>query len=868
MTETPERDINQLVALIRERFLNRDDVVAVLAPWGKPCPASCNGSLDALFRAHVLGAKAPEVEVTCETRKGNVAVRGRFRVGAYAPAKDGTTKWSCVDFDGGSHASALVDAYGAALAFHERLRRLGIPSYLERSGSGTGWHVWVFFDPPVLAEGARKLALLLAPAKLPLAAGGVSDPGGRGVEVFPKQARIRDGGHGNLVWLPWWAGSAPSGNAFYEVSELGVPEPFIPSAFETMSPDDLDHVLRDLGTHEEDPGFETSKESKGSAWPEWRQRALAGLPLESVYGEWLTGRTSGDGWLECRDPGSPSGDRDPSGGVADGTRDVERGSFHSFRIGRTISVFDFLVERGRAKDFRHACALIAELSGVALPDSANLPQIRTDSRQLRDVVRDAWGAIRASNDGPEIFQRTGFLIRLIPGDGGPRIDLLNEDVVYGRLARVANWVRRFGKLVVDTHPPRDVARDMLVYPDPGLPHLDRICLAPVFDPAGTVLLSPRYHAEARIWLHLPEGFRLPPTPDAPSTDVVRLARRLILDELLVDFPFVAISDRAHAIGALLLPYVRNLISGCTPIHDFESPTPGSGKGLLADIISILAAGHPCPATTIARDDDESRKKVTSILARGQSLILIDNVRGALESSALSSAITAEIWSDRVLGQSRMVDLPNLATWIVTANNPRLSLEIARRCVRIRLDPKIDRPWQRTGFKHPNLKEWALAQRPDLIWALFVLVRAWIAAGRPPGPRSLGSFESYAAVIGGILEVAEIPGFLGDIEQLYEQADAEGREWRAFVTVWWAAQGDVWVTAGDLHRLAIDKDLLGRVLGEKGERSQKIRLGIALQSVRDRQFGTFRIVSAPDANAGASRYRLVRAGDPRDSSAPA
>jgi hypothetical protein len=38
----------------------------------------------------------------------------------------------------------------------------------------------------------------------------------------------------------------------------------------------------------------------------------------------------------------------------------------------------------------------------------------------------------------------------------------------------------------------------------------------------------------------------------------------------------------------------------------------------------------------------------------------------------------------------MIDLPNRATWIVTANNPHLSLEIARRCVRIRLDAKTVR----------------------------------------------------------------------------------------------------------------------------------------------------------------------------------
>ncbi|WP_437495092.1 hypothetical protein WME75_33240 [Sorangium sp. So ce1014] len=115
-------------------------------------------------------------------------------------------------------------------------------------------------------------------------------------------------------------------------------------------------------------------------------------------------------------------------------------------------------------------------------------------------------------------------------------------------------------------------------------------------------------------------------------------------------------------------------------------------------------------------------------------------------------------SDRILGQTRMIDLPNRATWIVTANNPHLSLEIARRCVRVRLDAKTDRPWARTGFKHSPLREWTKTNRVRLVRAVLVLVRAWLAAGRPPGKRTLDSFESWAAVVGGILEHAEVPGF--------------------------------------------------------------------------------------------------------------
>jgi len=101
-------------------------------------------------------------------------------------------------------------------------------------------------------------------------------------------------------------------------------------------------------------------------WKAWRAEALAQLPIEQVYGPWLTGRTK-ESWFECRDPSSKSGDRNPSAGVADGTGRAERASFHSFRSGSTLSVFDFLVQQRRASDFKSACVVVADLSGVALP---------------------------------------------------------------------------------------------------------------------------------------------------------------------------------------------------------------------------------------------------------------------------------------------------------------------------------------------------------------------------------------------------------------------------------------------------------------------------------------------------------------------
>ncbi len=868
LTPPPE----EAVAVFRRWFLNRTDHVAVRAPWGKPCPVDGGDELDALLRAHLPGDDVPAAVIRYRNRRGVGATKGRFRVGSYCPGPENTTKWLCLDLDGTGHAEALADPLGAARAACEAFDEAKLPCFLERSGGGHGWHIWSFFDPPIPAAKAQALGRALAPKDAPLADGGVADPlAGSGIEVFPKQAKLRKKGYGNLVWLPWWRDAAAGANTFYEFEEDGELAPCAPT-FAAASEEDVDRVLAAhaataVPTSRAAGESAPSSPSRGAgasdpAWAEWRERALAALSLESIYGAWLTGKESGSGWLECRDPSSSSGDANPSAGVADGTGDAERATFHSFISGKSVSVFDFLVEHGGCADFRAATALVAERSGVPQPTPsaparrASRPRVRVNARQLRDVLADAWRVVHATNTYPSLFIRSGYLVRIAKGEVGPRIETVGETAMFGHLVRVANWVRVTQDAVLDATPPKDVARDMLVNPEGDLPPLDAVVAAPVFDALGQLVATPGYHRAARLWFHKLPNFEVGAVPERPTEADVHAARALLLDELLVDFPFAADSDRAHAVAALVLPFVRRMVNGCTPIHLVEAPTPGSGKGLLADIVAIVALGRPCDPTTITRDEDEARKKITSILARAQPLILIDNIRHGLDSAQLAAALTAETWSDRMLGQTKMIDLPNRATWLVTANNPRLSLEIARRCVRVRLDPKRDRPWERTGFKHAPLRDWARQNRATLVHAVLVLVQSWIAAERPACGATLGSFESWAEVVGGVLAHAGIEGFLGDAEDLYEHADTKGQEWRQLVTAWWEQHGCAWVASRDLLQITTEQDLLGQVIGDKSERSQLIRLGRALSAARDRHFGEHRIVAGRNSNTKAAQYRLV------------
>ena len=251
---------------------------------------------------------------------------------------------------------------------------------------------------------------------------------------------------------------------------------------------------------------------------------------------------------------------------------------------------------------------------------------------------------------------------------------------------------------------------------------------PVFGRNGTLLTAPGYHPDARL-LYVPApGFDVPPIPARPTPADVAAARALICDELLGDFPFVSPAERAHAVALLLLGFLRGMVDGPTPLHLIEKPTPGTGATLMVDAIATILTGAGASVMTEGRDDDEWRKRVTAKLRQVPTILLIDNLRLKLDSSAVAAALTAPFWEDRILGQSEMARLPIRCLWIATGNNPEFSNEMARRLVRIRLDANVERPWQRAGFRHPDLMTWVRANRARLVAACLTLCQAWIAAG--------------------------------------------------------------------------------------------------------------------------------------------
>lgn len=491
---------------------------------------------------------------------------------------------------------------------------------------------------------------------------------------------------------------------------------------------------------------------------------------------------------------------------------------------------------------------------AARSSSPSRNQVRVDGDLHRMVVKTEEIISRLNADEPVLLQVGDGLVRV--GQGvNPRFEPMTVDRLTRHLAETITFFKvseKEERTIV--HPPVSVVRAVLAAPSYPVPLVERLVTVPVFAPDGSLITEPGYSSGGKLYLS--PSVSVPPVPSSPSSDDLDRAKATI-EDVLADFPFVTPADKAHTIATMLLPLIRSKISGPTPMTLINAPAKGTGKSLLAEVIrtpSTPTGG----VMTGGRDRDEWRKRITSSLRGGTTVITLDNLHGHLDSEALAAVLTSTIWEDRILGASEIATLPNQALWLATGNGVTLSDELRRRTVPILLDAGVEEPHLRavTGWRHPDLKTWVQDHRADLVWSELVIVQAWIAAGEPAGSRSLGSFESWASIMGGILETAGYEGFLGNLDEWERSgADPVTLGWRAFVTQWNRMFGTAEVKASDLlvaydH---VDDDFLN--LGDGSDRSRGTRLGKALPGKRDAVVGNFKVTFAGESS-GSNRWRLT------------
>jgi hypothetical protein len=416
-----------------------------------------------------------------------------------------------------------------------------------------------------------------------------------------------------------------------------------------------------------------------------------------------------------------------------------------------------------------------------------------------------WKLLEDLNDPYFLFRRDGKICRVEAVDTGAPVPVtVDTQRMLFMLVELFDWTETRTKKDADgnpseeevnVRPPKDLAPHLVADPDPPVPTLQRIVTAPVFVGTGQLLDKPGDYADGILYLP-PKSFRLPKLSPSPNEGDIRSAVSFIEQNLLADFNFVGEPEKANCFAALLTPLVREMTNGPTPLFWVDKSTGGSGGTLLSSVIAAPLLGAPPSGVTAPRDEAEWNRVILSTLLRSPNVFFIDNCNEHLSSEALAHAITASRYEGRIIGSSKNEAAEVRCLWIINGNNLRFGWELARRVVRIRIDPHVvDR-----RFVHSNLLAWVFQNRADVIYNLLMLVKAWQAKGCPlpaDATPDFGSFDSWRGVVGGILNAVGIPGFLANLEDARREADQESTIVRTFMEAWRTELASGPVSASDL-----------------------------------------------------------------------
>lgn len=852
-------------------------------------------------------------------------LRGHFLgegvIGLYVVGVDGTSRFAVVDFDRhGEQGDSDVNER-AAIAAHDQAIGMGLSAFLEASNGRGGYKLWLIFREPVPARWVRRLAKKLVCNWKAL--GLEREP-----EVFPKQDQIEPGKFGNFVRLPGRHHTLPHWSKVWDGSGWLDGEEAARAILATVG-STADVIPVEFRTEGNGPPTPSAPRGPRAASPSDQtirllRSALGSLPAgyPACYDGWLELGMSlfdlGDAGLELWEFASKRCPKYRPGSCSEKWRTFRPGGGRTYKTiffrakqnGWKSSACDSSAGSPKPTDTAPIKPIkttigdrddSAEKRGPQASDSAgqqppagiatpppppplqpgppsqpagqggNLPEIVWNDQPMHPVTEQALAAIKAFNRKPRHFRLGSTLVRVREGDGSSSIEPHSEDSIRGLLDRSALWVWEGGskgdrKSRKVTPPPKHIVRDMRSlpgWPSAAFPPLDVIVRCPTFAADGSLIDQPGYHAGSRSYYSPPADLDVPSVPIFIDDATLKEAKRL-LDELVCDFPFKTPGDKANAFAVILTTLARHLITGPTPFMLIDAPVMGTGKSKLAEALLVPALGQPS-TTAQPGDDDEWRKAITASLIESPQAIWYDNLAGSLKSQKLEQVLTSEVWTDRLLGETRTVSLPNRCVWLGTANNLQILGDLLRRIVWIRLVSQMERPEDRDPslFKH-RLPEWALANRGDLIWAGLVLVRAWVQRGRPEGPQSMASFDSWARTIGGILQVAGIPGFLEAQKERRIQSDDLAGQYAAFFESVYEKLGTEdfgvkdlkWVV--DPNDATYDPEMLQGVLTKetKGERAKQ--LGWRLSQNVERVYGGFQLLQeGRDSRSKCPLYKVKK-----------
>ncbi len=378
------------------------------------------------------------------------------------------------------------------------------------------------------------------------------------------------------------------------------------------------------------------------------------------------------------------------------------------------------------RDKYHIRALL-EFLGVPNAEARHKPVIRVVAGDLHRVVDAAEKEL--ANRGRH-YQAGGLIVSVStdPASGDPSIVPTSAPALTRELSVAATWEKYDGRAEdwVRCDPP---ARHAGILFDAQnfryLPPLAGVARQPYFREAdGELIRQPGYDKTAqRFGVFDARQFVIPdPTPDAAR------AALALLEELLTEFHFVAATDKAAALAAIVTAVVRPTLPHAPAFH-VRAPVFGSGKTYLCEPIGAFAGPGGNAKVSYPTTSEEATKVILSLLLTSPACVEFDDMdTDWVPHGTIKRMLTAEAITDRILGVSKTATVSTRTLFLGSGNNVGPIRDLLRRVLTIHLDPRCATPATMTYKGSPVDK--VRQRRGVYVAAVLTIIQAWRKAGSP------------------------------------------------------------------------------------------------------------------------------------------
>jgi hypothetical protein len=410
----------------------------------------------------------------------------------------------------------------------------------------------------------------------------------------------------------------------------------------------------------------------------------------------------------------------------------------------------------------------------------------------------------------------------------------------------------------------------------SLKPLDRISRIPLLQWNGGINDIPGYYLEEKTILDVKKDefkFKSEPTIDDAKNALKKLKhffREFHFKDLLgiQDKINASSIDRSGAIAALLTAVSRHMYD-FAPCFITNAHTPGSGKGTLASVITMIQDGKVQSERTWNPDPIELDKVIVSELLNQPPSLVIGNIDSKFGGSIIESLLTKAQYPGRVLGLSKMVYPSTKTLLMANGNNLTISKDMVRRSIMTRLDCGVEKP-QNIEYEVKDIIGYTKLHRSQLFVYALTILQAFLLSGEVDTPRSkLNGFEDWDKLVrGALLWVGESDPVQSQIALDEDDEDAVllSRFIEVFLSDYYAGKA---VTPKEMILKAEAKDLMDKASEDYCETLREICYNFKADSFSKESLGKFLARNQGQVKAGycIKKLRRLEGGQPWTVEAP-